>query len=113
MMYEEFTSNLEKLHVPEKEWPDVDLYHDIIEFVYNYHPVFDVPFCKAKIAEMYARYGLGIFYAMREAAHKAKTMEENMRKLQIEKDKIQHEYDKACESYTEYRHYMMQMWRCE
>lgn len=113
MTYEDFTDHLRELHVPEKEWPSVDEYHDTIERVYNYHPALSVPFGQSKTAEMYARYGIGIFYVMWEEADEVREMEKNMRRLREKRDAAQREYDEACERFTAYRQSTMKMWRCE
>ena len=79
MMYDKFVRRCKDRGIAE---PTYDEYSNIIEPVYNYHPVFDGNFAEDRCAEIYKIGGLGVFLAMREDADAAKELELECQKMQ-------------------------------
>ena len=77
-MYEEFTKRCDNLGIAR---PTYDEYSNIIEPVYNYHPVFDGNFAKDRCAEIYKVGGLGVFLDMSSVSEEAKQMEVKCQKM--------------------------------
>ena len=130
MMYDEFTKRCDNLGIAR---PTFYEYSNIIEPVYNYHPVFDGNFAKDRCAEIYKVGGLGVFLAMREDADAAKELElecqnlhnkfgEAVRNVEIklrELDDAKKAEDEACRSMREayeemraFRESVRNLWRC-
>ena len=107
-MYEEFTRRCVDLGIKS---PTIDEYTEVIEPVYNYHPVFDGNFAKDRCAELYKSGGLGVFVAMREDADYAADLEREVQ----EKDNRAIEALKALEEAQSrmygWRENMRKMWR--
>lgn len=89
MMYSEFEALCEELHVPAPSLLD---YSGTIEFVYNYHPAFEVPYAKKRCAEMYAQYGMGIFIAMRPEAETAQERDQEIRRVRAQIIALENEH---------------------
>ena len=130
MMYEEFTKRCDNLGIAR---PTYDEYSNIIEPVYNYHPVFDGNFAKDRCAEIYKVGGLGVFLDMSNVAEEAKQMEvkcqnlhdkfgEAVRNVEIklrELDDAKKAEDEACrlmheanEEMRAFRESVRNLWRC-
>lgn len=130
MMYEEFTRRCSDLGI---EKPTFEEYSDVIEPIYNYHPMFDGNFAKDRCAELYKAGGLGVFLGMREDAEKAKTMEkecqkkrdafaesvrkrvqleQQLRALQKAEAAADAELQKAMGEMSAWRESVRKMWRC-
>lgn len=110
MMYEEFARRLPNLGI--SEFPTAEEYTDIIEPVYNYHPVMNVPMPKDKCAEMYAHYGIGIFKALlpevdefAEIEHKLAQLRHQYESAKAEFDKLNAEHIRKCQA-------IRKEWRC-
>ena len=89
MMYSEFQALCEELHVPAPSMAD---YSGTIEFVYGYHPAFEVPYAKKRCAEMYAQCGLGIFIAMRAEAETAQERDREIQRIRAKIISLENEY---------------------
>lgn len=109
MMFEEFVKRCVERHIPE---PTIEAYTDIIEPVYNYHPVFDGNFAKDRCADLYAAGGIGLFRIMREQAEQAKLEEQRVEELRHEFEKIARQYETACASMKACRESVRNEWRC-
>ena len=92
MMYSEFSDRCKERGILP---PSIEAYTDIIEPVYNYHPLFDGNFAKDRAAELYVAGGLYVFRLMREDAETAKQNEDHIRELRHTYESMRTEYEGA------------------
>lgn len=105
MMYEEFTSRLQGHTLP-----TTAEYTEIIEPVYNYHPIFEGNNAKDKCAELYRNYGLGIFRAMREVADTTARMEQKNNGLRRAADESRKSFEESNRKFLDYCREIREMW---
>lgn len=110
MIYEEFTERLGKLGVA--ELPTMDEYTDIIEPVYNYHPVLNTSLAKDACAEMYSRYGIGIFKVLLPEVARFAEMEQRLLALRHQYEEAKAEFDRLNEQYIRTCQEIRKEWRC-
>jgi len=110
MMYEEFTSRLGNLGIA--ELPTMDEYTDIIEPVYNYHPILNTSRAKDTCAEMYSRYGIGIFKLLLPEVAQFSEMEQRILALRHQYEEAKAEYDTLNAEYIRHCQEIRKEWRC-
>lgn len=66
---------------------------EIIQFVYNYHPAFnlDCTNAKEKAANLYFEYGMRVICDMQETAKRMQEIEDERRSLRFRLDRLQDE----------------------
>lgn len=110
MMYAEFTERLAKLGVA--ELPTMEEYTDIIEPVYNYHPILNTSRAKDACAEMYSRYGIGIFKVLLPEVARFSEMEQRLLALRHQYEEAKAEFDHLNAEYIRTCQEVRKEWRC-
>lgn len=73
------------------EQPISDADYELIEFVYQFHPVVSETSGKDEVAELYKSFGMPIFRDMKPRAEMAKELEEKIRKCRSELERLTEE----------------------
>ena len=68
---------------------------EIIQFVYNYHPAFNLNCtnAKEKAANLFFEYGMRVICDMQETAKRMQRIEDEQRSLRLRLDKLKEEAD--------------------
>lgn len=75
----------------EKQISDAD--YEVIEFVYQFHPVVSETSGKEEVAELYKSFGMVIFRDMYQRAEMAKELEEKIQVCRMELEKLTGQYE--------------------
>lgn len=73
---------------------DYNVYSDVIEVVYCYHPNIDSVRGKDQVAMLLSEFGVGVFYDMLPTALKAKELEQDISKAREKLKSLEEKYNK-------------------
>lgn len=84
-----------ELRLPDCARKPSDKEFEIIQFVYNYHPAFnlDCTNAKEKAANLYFEYGMRVICDMQETAKRMQEIKDEQRSLRRRLDKLKDEAD--------------------
>ena len=108
--HDDFIPGIRALGV--EEVPSYEEFWDFIIPIYNYHPILNVGNAKQKCYELYAKFGLGIFKALKPEADECEAMEDSLRQLRNNYEEAKWEFDNLNRAYIQMCNEVRKEWRC-